>query len=558
MDYSGLWTIVHGLWSIKKGVGVAFNLENLFKSEGKGILSIDIGSNSVKFIRLEGSKITDYGLKEIGETQDIAGTIKDLIKDYKPASVYTFVSGPSVSMRQALFPKMNRRELRDSIVLRLDKYSPFALEEAILDFRTLGSVKEAGVVKDNVMVVAARKDIVSDHISTMRKAGLEPSTIGIAPFALAGAVRKFARIKPEENICVLDIGSEFTNIVFMKGERLDLARSITTAGNAITEAMTVSITTEEGELSLDAREAEAIKRRYGIPAEDSPDKLESGMPVRRLATLQRSALERFGAEINRSIDYYKREFGEPKIDRMLICGGTALLKGIKSFFEQTTKIPVEIFDPFRLQNLYRPGTPPEAQIGTRLVATLGLLYDHQAIDLLPGELKTKKYTARDVKIVALLAIFVVPLLLVINLILAVQGTVGAGTVKSLQKELKETEKVYSEYFDLKEDIKGLEERQKLLRGIVGQEFPTLPLLQRLSLIVPENIQLRSCVLSGERRIKISGIVSGVAHLLDLDLMQFMMNLERDPVFQGITLKTKNRIFIMDEPALGFEIESGLE
>lgn len=537
---------------------MALNLGSIFKTEGKGILSLDIGSNSVKFVRMDGSKITDYGLKEIAETADIAGTIRDLIKDYKPAQVLTFVSGPSVSMRQALFPKMNRRELHDSIILRLDKYSPFSLEEAILDFRTLGSVKEAGVPKDNVLVVAARKDIVSDHISTMRKAGLEPTTIGIAPFALAGAVRKFARIKPDENICVLDIGSEFTNIVFMKGERLDLARTITTAGNAITEAMTVSITTEEGELSLDAREAEAIKRRYGIPTETNTEKLESGIPVRRIATLQRPALERFGSEINRTIDYYKREFGEPKIDRMLICGGSALLKGIQTFFEQTTKIPVEIFDPFRLQNLYRPGTPPEAQIGIRLVTALGLLYERETINLLPGELKAKKYTAQDIKLVALLAIFLVPLLLIINLILAVQGTVGAGTIKSLQKELKATEKLYSEYFDLKEEIKELEERQKLLRGIVGQEFATLPLLRRLSLIVPENIQLRNCFLSGERKIKITGIVSGAPHLLDLDLTQFMMNLERDPLVKSVNLKTKNRTFVMGEPVLDFEIEAELE
>ncbi len=535
-----------------------FNIAKLLKPEGKGILSIDIGSNSVKFIRMEGARVTDYGLKEIGETQDIAGTIRDLIKDYKPAQVYTFVSGPSVSLRQALFPKMNRRELKDSIVLRLDKYSPFALEEAILDFRTLGSVREAGVVKDNVMVVAARKDIVSDHISTMRKAGLEPTTIGVAPFAIAGAVRKFARARPDENICVLDIGSEFTDIVFMKGERLDLARTITTAGNAITEAMTVSITTEEGELSLDAREAETAKRRYGLPADDNTDKLESGMPVRRLATLQRSALERFGAEINRSIDYYKREFGEPKVDRMLICGGTALLKGIKSFFELTTKIPVEIFDPFKIQNLYRPGTPLEDQIGSRLVTALGLLYDHQAIDLLPGELKAKKYTARDIKIVTLLAILVIPLLLVINLILAVQSTVGAGTIKTLQKELKATEKLYSEYFDLKDELKELEERQKLLQGIIGQEFATVPVLQRLSLIVPENIQLRNCILSGERQLKISGIVSGSPQFLDLDLMQFMIHLERDPAVKAVNLKTKNRTFIMGESALEFEIESELE
>ena len=43
------------------------------------------------------------------------------------------------------------------------------------------------------MVVAARKDIVSDHISTLRKAGLEPTAIGVIPFALQAAVKKYGQ-----------------------------------------------------------------------------------------------------------------------------------------------------------------------------------------------------------------------------------------------------------------------------------------------------------------------------------------------------------------------------
>jgi len=206
---------------------------SLFGGGGKGTLCIDIGSNSVKFVKMEGGRVTDYGFKEIGEAFDVPSILRELVKDYKPGEVFSFVSGPSVSLRQAPFPKMGRRELKDAIMLRLEKYSPFTIDEAILDFKALGPVREAGAVKDNVMVVAARKDIVSDHISTLRKAGLEPSGIGVIPFALQATVKKYGKMRPDETICLLDIGAEFTDMVFMKGERLDLARTITTAGNAL-------------------------------------------------------------------------------------------------------------------------------------------------------------------------------------------------------------------------------------------------------------------------------------------------------------------------------------
>ncbi|MEO0105169.1 MAG: pilus assembly protein PilM, partial [candidate division WOR-3 bacterium] len=135
------------------------DFKTLFQKEGKGALSIDIGSQSVKFVYMEKDKVCAYGLREFVEIPDISGIIRELIKDVKPAKVYSFVSGPSVSLRQAPFPKMSKKELRDAIFLRLDKYSPFTIDEAILDYKTLGTIEEAGKEANNVMVVSVRKDI---------------------------------------------------------------------------------------------------------------------------------------------------------------------------------------------------------------------------------------------------------------------------------------------------------------------------------------------------------------------------------------------------------------
>ncbi|MEO0077605.1 MAG: type IV pilus assembly protein PilM, partial [candidate division WOR-3 bacterium] len=481
---------------------------------GKGTLCIDIGSNSVKFVKMEGGRVVDYGLKEIGEAFDVPSILRELIKDYKPGEVYSFVSGPSVSLRQAPFPKMNRRELKDAILLRLEKYSPFTLDEAILDFKTLGPQREAGAIKDNVMVVAARKDIVSDHISTLRKAGLEPTSISVIPFALQAVVKKFANVRPDESVCLLDIGAEFTDMVFMKGERLDLARTITTAGNAITEAMTVAITTEEGQLALDAYDAENLKRKYGIPSEDETERLPSGIMVKRLATLQRPALERFVAEINRSIDYYRREFGETKIDRLLICGGTAAMKGMREYIQTNLGIPTELFDPFRTAGLYKKGAPPEEEFGHRLVTALGLLYDHSAVDLLPVEMKTGKFVARDIRLAVAGGIVWVGLLIFIFVVLAGWSQAYTARANRLRRDLKATEESNKEYFALEAEVRELEAKQRSLRDVVGEQIVSVPVMAQLTRIVPSNIQLTSCALTGQRNVKLTGVVSGEPFLLD--------------------------------------------
>lgn len=525
---------------------------------GKGILCIDIGSNSVKFVKTEGGRVADYGLKEIGEAFDVPSILRELIKDYKPKEVFSFVSGPSVSVRQAPFPKMNRRELKDAILLRLEKYSPFTLDEAILDFKTLGPVREAGAIKDNVMVVAARKDVVSDHISTLKKAGLEPTAISVIPFALQASVSKYGQVRPEETICLLDIGAEFTDIVFMKGERLDLSRTITTAGNAITEAMTVAITTEEGQLALDAYDAENLKRQYGIPPEEGEDKLASGIMVKRLATLQRPALERFVAEINRSIDYYRREYGEAKIDRLLLCGGTAAMSGLKEYIQTNLSIPTRVFDPFQETGIYPKDVKPEDQIGHRLVTALGLLYDHTSVDLLPGEMKTGKAAAGDVRLVTIIGILWVALLVVIFVGLAGWSQAAANRVETLKRDLKELEDVNAEYFALEKQVRDLEAKQRSLTEVVGEEMVTVPVMAHLTRIVPENIQLNSMALTGQRNVKLTGVVSSEPFLLDIDLSQFMIDLEMSPHFQNVQLVNKGRNSMMGETVLDFEIQCGTE
>lgn len=526
---------------------------NIFRQTGKRTLAIDIGSTAIKYVVLEGGRIVDYGLKEIAEIFDIPSILKELTRTSAPSLVYSFVSGPAVSIRQAPFPKMNARELHDAILLRLDKYSPFTLDESILDFTVISDIREAGITRDNVMVIAARRDVVSEHIATFKKAGLEPTAISVVPFALAAAVKRFARFKPEEVVCLIDIGAQFTNIIFMRNQKLDLTRTITIAGNAMTEALTVTMSTEEGELALNVTEAEAVKKQFGIPLPNSQEKLASGISVRHLVTLLEPTLTRLTAEINRSIDYYRREFTVARIDRLLLCGGGALLKNLKEYMESNIGIPTEIFDPFRSHNLYKRDRPPTQGLGTRLIGALGLSFDSSAIDLLPKELKNVRIRKSDVKKVVALAIIFIPILIVINVILSMQTAFQKRNVEVYSRRLKALELVNAEYYDLKGDISDLETKQQALKKIVGTRSPTIPILRQLSYIVPANIQIKTLSYTKEKGIKMTGLILDQPFLLDLDLTQFMIQLEANPYFRSVKLLSKNRTTLQNEMVLEFDI-----
>ncbi len=533
-------------------------ISNLFTTSGKGTLAIDIGSAAIKYVKFEGGRVVDYGVKEIAQVFDAPSILKELTKDYSPGQVFSFVSGPAVSIRQAPFPKMGAKELKDAIMLRLDKYSPFTLDESILDYTVISDIREGGNVRDNVMVVAARRDVVSEHIATFKKAGLEPTAISVIPFALAASVRRYAKLKVDEVVCLIDVGAQFTNIIFIRNQKLDLARSITVAGNALTEAMTVTLTTDEGELALNITDAEEIKKQYGIPKSDSTEKLPNRISVKHLATLQEPILARMLAEINRSIDYYRREFAVARIDRVLLCGGGSLLKNFREYMETNVGIPTELFDPFRSHNLYQRDRPFTEGLGARLIGALGLLYDSLAVDLLPRELKSLRIQRTDGKLVAALALLIIPILIIINVILSLQTSVRRKDIERYQRRLKALELVHAEYYDLQDDINGLQAKQKSLQGVVGTESNTVALLRQLSFIVPPNIQLKTFSSTKAKGTKITGMVNDQSFLVDLDLSQFMIKLDASSYFRNVKLVSKNRTTFQGQSVLDFEINCDIE
>jgi Tfp pilus assembly protein PilN len=395
--------------------------------------------------------------------------------------------------------------------------------------------------------------VVSEHIANFKKAGLEPSTISVGAFALYGAVKRFARLRTNEVVCAIDIGAQFTNLVFIRNLKLDLTRTLTIASNAITESMTVPLATEYGELALNAREAEEYKRQYGIPNLDTEEKLPSGIPVKYLRMLQEPVFARLIAEINRSIDYYRREFTVPQIDRIVLCGGGACMKNIGDYLQSNLGIPCEIFDPFKTHNLYRRDRPFTEGLGIRLASLLGVLYEPTVINLLPTELKLRRQQKIDIALVISLAVIVIPILIAINIFLALQTNLKKREQEIYKRRLKTLEMMNTEYYDLKSDIHDLQTKIKDLYGVVGAESKLLDYLQEISLLVPGNIKLNTFSLTKEKGFKISGLVTGSPFTLDLDLTQFMITLEASQYFKNIKLVNKARKAFGLETVLDFEL-----
>ena len=103
----------------------------------------------------------------------------------KTKNVAAAVSGHSVIVKKVSLPAMSREELDEQIRWEAEQYIPFDVNEVNLDFQILGGGNDEGQME--VLLVAAKKDLIDDYVQVIHEAGLVPVAIDVAAFAVENA-----------------------------------------------------------------------------------------------------------------------------------------------------------------------------------------------------------------------------------------------------------------------------------------------------------------------------------------------------------------------------------
>lgn len=293
---------------------------------------LDIGTKSVKIVQLKVRKLLSFGLEELpspgpADKATIIKTIRKMIDENKIRTnkVVACVSGPSINVRYLKMPRMPEEELREAIKWEAKKYITMDPKEAIMDHLVLREIMEEGVKKAEVVVAAAPRGLVQEKISLIQGAGLIPLAIDVTSFALWRSIK----MKEEETAALIDMGAGITNINIVEKEMLHFSRDISLAGNDLTQAISK-------EMNLDFHQAERMKKEEGLGA------IEKETPATKA---MRGPLERLVMEFERSFRYFLAQTPGRKIDRIILSGGSARLRGIDNYLNSSLGVPVELGNP---------------------------------------------------------------------------------------------------------------------------------------------------------------------------------------------------------------------
>src|SRR5437016_4442507 len=111
----------------------------------------------------------------------IVEAIRQLITQYKLKSreVAIGVSGHSVIIKKISMPRMTQEELEESIQWEAEQYIPFDVKDVNIDTQILNPDANDATGQMDVLLVAAKKDMINDYTTVVSEAGLQPQVVDV-------------------------------------------------------------------------------------------------------------------------------------------------------------------------------------------------------------------------------------------------------------------------------------------------------------------------------------------------------------------------------------------
>jgi type IV pilus assembly protein PilM len=196
---------------------------------------------------------------------------------------------------------------------------------------------EQDVGQMEVLLVAAKKDLINDYTAVLSEAGLIPLIMDVDAFAIENMFEANYGIQEGQTIVLANIGASTINLNILRNGISTFTRDISMGGNQFTEEI-------QKQLNVSYEEAESLK--LGGELGGPSDTTDAVIP-QEVGGIIRSVSETLASELQRSLDFFSATAGDDRISKVFLSGGSAKVPGLPAVIEAKLGIPVEIADPFK-------------------------------------------------------------------------------------------------------------------------------------------------------------------------------------------------------------------
>jgi len=241
--------------------------------------------------------------------------------------------------------------------LRKEVVQRFGLDpdKDAMNYVVAGSVQQGDEVKNELILFAADSQTVKSHINMLEEASLRPVAIDTIPCALFRSFERWLRRREdrEHTVVLVDVGSQFTTVVFGRGEQIIFVKQIPIGGERFSSEVAAK-------LGIDISEAERLRER--LRAERTGEAQNSGSTQQgpgddqgRLDASTRqvtvdaigSVAEELAKEISLCLRYFTVTFRGKRVERAVFSGGEAYENILLNVLKRQLTVEIEVAQPLR-------------------------------------------------------------------------------------------------------------------------------------------------------------------------------------------------------------------
>ena len=338
----------------------------------KDVVGLDIGSSSVKMahVRADGAenRLRKFGVFPLPADSIVDGAIMDhssVVEGIRTAmrelkihekDVAIALSGHSVIIKKVQLPTTTAEELEESIQWEVEQYIPFDIKDVKIDFQVIGPLKD-DPSKMDVLLVAAKTELINDYISVVRDAGLVPRIVDIDSLAAGNAFELTRPVSDEQVPMVVNVGASFMNINILHAGVPLFTRDVPMGGGMYTSEI-------QKQLAVGFEMAEEYKTGKKDPGERSA----------KLGEIMRTVSTILATEAQRSYNFFSATYPDRLVTKVYLTGGAARSSFLKEILAEKIGVEVEIFDPIQGLSVDEKTVDPAvvSQFNTAATVSIGL------------------------------------------------------------------------------------------------------------------------------------------------------------------------------------------
>jgi len=312
----------------------------------KTSVGLDIGSGFVKLVEVDHSgdqpEVSRVAMEPLlpdaiveGEIMDpglVADTIRSLFESVgiKGRDVVTSVGGHDVIIKKIEMDRMKESDAREVIRWEAEQHVPFDIKSVELDFQVLNPLEEG--LQMEVILVAAKKELVDNRIALLADAGLSASVIDVDAFALHNAFERNYPEAMEGIVALVNVGHEVTNVNILEDGIPILTRDIPFGSRRVRED---------------------LQRERGLTAELAENVVQGREELDDLARFVGQSADEVAVGIERASAFLMTRQSGEGLGKIYLSGGGSRIPGMTDALAERMNVETHRVNPFE-RTVVRP------------------------------------------------------------------------------------------------------------------------------------------------------------------------------------------------------------